>query len=412
MLMKNKKYCNGEKLILVLTAVLLSTFSIGRMNLYGNYIMIAITLAVIVIYVANNSGLLPYFIRKFHLYVGLFAAYCIMTSVWAINSKYAIEKGTTIFEILICTSIFYWIFNTFDNRVEKILKVIMYSGYIVMTYSFFSSGFLYVLRVLISGGRLDSSFDNVNMISFVCAISIIINLYFVMYDRVHIKDCILLIPTVVMVLACGSRKSLLILVLGIMLIYLFKIKSEGMTLKGIKYVLFLCLTILLFVIATTSAYLSGIMGRMDGLIALITGNGRVDHSALLRQQMVELGISIFKHNPIGGIGIGCPRILTYSTFGTNSYLHNNYAELLAGGGIFGFLLYYLPFMRVFLSLWKARKAKLNNESHVILVLYLCMFIADYGMVSYYSKLHYFLLLAGFMCVEYITERELLLFQDE
>ena len=392
-----------EKFILVLSTILLSTFSIGRMNIYSSYFMIIITGVVTLLHAYNNKGKIKLFFRKMQIFVGLFALYCFLSAIWAINSMYAIEKGVTIFEILICVSVFYWTFSTFSNPIYKVLKVIMWSGYIVMAYSFLSAGILHVLRVLITRGRLDSTFDNVNMISFVCVISIIINVFFAIYEKLHIYDILLLFSTIILVAGCGSRKSLLILVIGILLVYVFKIMSEGLTLKGLKYVLLMILALISFAVAASSAYFSGIMGRMEGLIAAITGTGTVDHSTWLRQQMILLGLAIFQKHPIGGIGIGCPRILAYSTFGTNSYLHNNYAELLAGGGALGFVIYYAPYIYLLIQLWKNRKLKFFQETHIILIIYFCMFVADYGMVSYYSKLHYFLMVVGFMCVDYMKE---------
>lgn len=90
---------------------------------------------------------------------------------------------------------------------------------------------------------------------------------------------------------------------------------------------------------------------MEGLLAMVTGNGEIDHSAQVRQDMFKLGISIFKDNPIFGIGMGQCSYLYTKYIGHDCYLHNNYAELLANGGVVGTYLFY----RIYLSVIKTKK---------------------------------------------------------
>lgn len=50
----------------------------------------------------------------------------------------------------------------------------------------------------------------------------------------------------------------------------------------------------------------------------------------------------------------------------DAYLHCNYIELLCGGGLIGFLLYYIMYIYIGVSLWKLRNI---DKKLLCLVLY-------------------------------------------
>ena len=90
------------------------------------------------------------------------------------------------------------------------------------------------------------------------------------------------------------------------------------------------------------------MERMEGLIALFTGEGVIDSSSNVRSELQEIGFSTMLEHPFG-IGIGCPHILALQKTGYDFYLHCNYAEIAAGGGYIGLnsvLFYIFSFFQV------------------------------------------------------------------
>ena len=56
---------------------------------------------------------------------------------------------------------------------------------------------------------------------------------------------------------------------------------------------------------------NGINERMEGLIALLTQKGKIDHSTFLRQEYIKLGIKLFKDNFLFGIGMDNTYLTTY-----------------------------------------------------------------------------------------------------
>ena len=82
-----------------------------------------------------------------------------------------------------------------------------------------------------------------------------------------------------------------------------------------------------------------------------------------------------------------------------TYLHNNYIEILASGGIVGFVLYYAPYAIALVSLLK-RVFKDRDRAPVVvitLVLLITRLIGHLGIVLYYSKIEY-IFIALLICV--------------
>ena len=89
-------------------------------------------------------------------------------------------------------------------------------------------------------------------------------------------------------------------------------------------------------------------------------------------------------------------------YGNAHYLHNNYMEMLACGGIVGFLIHYWIYvylLRVYIKNFKHHEKEFN----ICFVLLIFKLIMDIGAVSYYSKTTYFYLLLFIMGVTKIKE---------
>jgi len=111
--------------------------------------------------------------------------------------------------------------------------------------------------------------------------------------------------------------------------------------------------------------------------------------------MVEIGLKTFLDHPLFGIGIGNSRELTVVYLGWETYLHNNFVELLASGGIVGFLLYYAMYLYLISVFWRCRK-QYNEEYAICLTLLLVLLVLDFGRVSYYTKTQYVFLMVMFL----------------
>lgn len=386
-----------DKVIWGLTTLLFSSFCIYNTSIFGNYILFGITVIVALLLAVKNKGHFPVVIDKFQGKVATFGAFCIISSIWSLSANDAIVKGVTVFEILLCLSVFYSYYSNTFNAVDRLLKSIIWGGYIICIYTFIYTGIDVIFSTLISGGRLDSSFDNINTIGALMAICAVLTVYYTAYEGIKLSN-LLIVPVIALVAASGSRKALLILVSGIILVFFLRQFSTGKKSGSLRFLLFLALLFVLVYILAETGIFSGISTRMDGLLALITGEGSIEHSAWLRQQYAILGITIFLQHPILGIGIGNAHIINSQNYGLDTYLHNNYAELLASGGLVGFCVFYSIYVFFAVNLLKNRRIK-NKETQILLILIFALLFSDMGLVSYYSKRTYFYFMIIFLYIK-------------
>lgn len=386
----------SDKFVWILTAVLYACFSIMNTDPIWSSLSLILITGIVAIITAMKYGTKRLRFTSYHFDVLVFAAFFFISTLWSIKPSDAIERGTTVIELCLCMSVFMWAFSNIHNSFLFLLKAIMYGGFVVTIYTFIFVGISDIMFIVATGSRLESSFDNVNAIGLTCAISLILSVFFLL-EKKNWLIIFLDIPTIILLSACGSRKAMLVTILGCFAIYLFHNRS----LNKVAFIFKILFSfILLFVIVhllSEMTIFAGITGRMEGLIALITGSGEVDHSAQVRQDMVNLGISIFKDNPILGIGMGSAHVYTLKYIGHDCYLHNNYAEILADGGIVGAVLYY----RIHLNIVKKLRNSscLNTQEGIlILILMFCLLVSDLGMVSFYSKLYYFFFMVFYIYI--------------
>lgn len=401
----------SEKIIWYLTVSLFSLFYIFDTNVWIGVILIAITAAVFCVSAVQTKGKIRIKIQAYHGLVLLFALYCMASALWAWDFQLSINRGITIVELLICTSVFY-IYYENKNSICPLINVIMWSGYLVTVYAFLFYGVQLISSIISSSSRLDNSFANVNSIGMLAAFSIILSTFNLIYMKKRLTvDFILNFPCIIMIAATGSRKALVLMIMGIGLLVFVKFYNRNLIKTMIQWLFVgIVLVFILYLLYSLSIF-DGVKERMAGLIALVTGKGEVDHSAWIRQQYIYIGLEQFKKTPIFGIGIANSGLLLLQQFERNTYLHNNYVELLATGGLVGTLLYYSMYLYCIVMIIKYRKLH-NPYSIICLILIFCQLVMDYGAVSYYSKSTYFYLMTYCIHIQNLkTNRRNMLYEN-
>ena len=336
-------------------------------------------------------GYITFHFETLHKYMLIWALFIFSSSMWAINSSYSIEKGATIIELLICITLIYE--SYYYSGIHRLLKILMWSGFIVSIYTITFVGTATLSTALETGVRLDNNYANINTIGMVASTSVIICIYFWLFIKKNL-DILFCIPSIYIIAASGSRKAFIMLIISLLIITYLYMKKKSQNGISIQNIVLIILSIILLTLAAfflfQSDLFSGTLMRMDGIINSITGKGDVDSSTELRAYFRMLGWSQFFKTPILGIGIGNGRILALNSTGLDCYLHCNYAELAATGGIIGLVLYYWIYIKIF---WIEMKFYTKEPlAALILLLVVLNLIMDYGAVSYYSKTTYFMLM--------------------
>ncbi len=211
---------------------------------------------------------------------------------------------------------------------------------------------------------------------------------------------IILVGLVVASLLSGSRKSLLAMMIYFVGIIAFSSYAKE---KGSTFVKLVIMGVFLFVayicLMEVDALYSSIGHRLESLLDFAFEDAEGDSSIISRMNMIEIALELFGKNPLLGSGLNAFKYATY--YGT--YSHNNYVELLSGGGIVGVLLYYVPivcFLIVAIKNWSAQK----SGAIVPMLMIMVFLINDYGGVSYFSITdHAFLAMA--IGLTYLNSKE-------
>lgn len=393
-----------ESLIWILTVALLSSFSVFNTETFGRYVLIGVTVLMVLLSAADNDGKIYLHFGMFQLMTGLFAAFVFFSAVWAWNSSDAIIKGSTIVQIILCMTVFYSYFLR-KGDVDSLISAVMWAGYVVAFYITFTIGFSVIISGINSGNRLETDVDNVNTLGMLAAISVVITVYQVVIKK---SKNILAIGSaifgIVITAASGSRKALVMLILGSVFVFLFKYVSKDIFMSVVKVAVFAVVAFFVVRWLLSLPVFSVVNSRMETMInSFLDNGGKVDHSTWEREQFRIVGINQFKETPILGIGIGNSHFLTSRYFGKDTYLHNNFVELLSCGGIIGFTIYYSIYLYCFVKLFKVRNS--SPCVKMLLILMILLLIMDYGMVSYYSKAQYFYFMMFFIAAKVYDKKE-------
>lgn len=378
-------------LVLLLTILLQSAFIIMNNDTMGGYVMLCITIIVLFFVLFNKNIHKIIYFEKFHKGVFLFGLYCMVTSLWAIDYDASLTKSITIFEILICMSVLYTYYS-YDDNIDNLLLTIVWTGSIIAIYSLYYYGYTFIVNTALLGERLENDFANINAVAMKCSLSIVIALYFFLYKK-KLYPLAISSVSIIIIAASGSRKAFVMLVIGVVMLFLLKSSSKSLMKTMIKGVV-LCLILFIGLkMLQDVALFSTINERMEGLIALVTGEGVVDSSSDKRALYIQEGIDQWYKTPILGIGIANSYLFNSS----QTYTHNNYVELLSCGGVVGFLFYYSIYFYLIKNIWNNRSLDKTRAMLMLLIIGITL-VTDYGSVSYYSKSTYFTLMVMFLYV--------------
>ena len=388
-----------HRIIWCLTVFLLVCFLVFDTYSWGKYVLFIVSALIFVLSSVPHKGVASIRTGKYQFFLGGFAIYAFASSLWAIDSTDSLVKAKTLFSILICFTLIYVYYVELDN-IDSVLRAVMWSGYIVALYSISFYGLSNImLASQAASARLNNEYTNINSIGMACAISCVIQFSELQYKSKGKWTSIFMIPAIVVIAATQSRRALVFAIGGVFALLIIKNMDNRDFMKSlIKIVAAVLLAIVAFSVLSQLDIFSGVTERMTSLMSAVTGEGKVDSSTIKRNNMISLGIEWWIKNPICGIGIGNPHIINARYMNFDAYLHNNYVELLCGGGIVGLVLYYSMHIYIILNLIRYRWIDKHDFS-ICIVWLILMLSMDYGIVSYYDKTSWFYLMIQFINIQ-------------
>ena len=392
-MINTKKLC--DKTIWLLTLWWIVAIYLFTQETWGRYCYFMASAAVFILTAVKRHGKVNLRIRAYHLYMIAFALFCGLSAVWAREPAAAISKCQTIILTIVCCSMMYPFYEE-QESIEQLVTMLMWAGYFVALYSIQKFGLSTLLTATVSRNtRMEFGYNNSNTIGMICALSIVIQVYKIIYGERSLWS-FLMVPTIVVVAASQSRKALILMPVGVMMVMLLKNAGNKNVVKGfVKAVFSIAVLVIVIIGLSQLSIFNGMNERMERMFNSFTGEGIVDNSSIVREKMREAGIAQFFKTPLVGIGIGGSGSITETAIGLRTYLHNNYVELLACGGILGTLLYYIPYISC-LRVFRKKKNIRNRQTVICITIMFVLLVMDYGLVSYYDKLQYFYVMMFFI----------------
>lgn len=365
---------------------------------FSKYIMGICSMLIALYALALNGENLRIRLDTFHLYTSVFLIFCFISTFWAVNTDFTLEKSIVILRILVVIFLIYLYYQY--RSVDDLLIVAMIGGYIVCVIVLLDQGLMVYLNGILNGIRIENeNYINANTLGMLSASSIVINFYYLIYKKKIKLWYLLSIAAFICMLGSSSKKSILLLISGCLLLAILKNIDNKQFLKSVFRVLSICLfaIFLIYILSKTRA-LQLLSNRFEYLFNYLLGKGEADHSTLERVAMMKAGIRTFKDHMFLGVGIDNPKLFNVKQV----YLHNNYIELLAGGGIIGFALYYSMYLYLLYSMYKYRSLR-TPEFDICLTLLIIHLILEYAYVSYFNKETYFYFMIFFFEVERLKQ---------
>lgn len=362
----------------------------------SNYAFILFVISVLFWFFRCNEGKFSTTNLKIYLPILLFS---IITIPLAISSSLASEKAITLLKLIVLAAL---INNCFihDGNPNFILLCVMLAGLAVSISVIREYGYANILAGLLSGNRIGREVLQLNYLgryTYMCAITAF---YFAYYKKVRITYLFCAIGTLIC-FASQSRQSIITLIITFAILYLIKDFSKK-KINNILKILAIIVVALIFIRLPT---LESVWKRLSSGLMTINVNYGGSESDLKRIYMIQFGLQTFLKNPVFGIGLGNVRCVVSGIISEYRYLHNNYVELLACGGILGFIAYYSIYFKAFKNIrYHLKNTALYKDEVVIsLVLLIGQLVLDFFVVSYYSKLQYIIFFFVFIVISRCKE---------
>lgn len=350
----------------------------------SNIIFMALIVVMSLQILSTNNFRLP-----IHLLIFLpFVIYSFVSCLWSQRPSETFTRSITLLELVVLQILLAWYLERTKETVNYIYGIAV-AGILIAIYVISTYGIVRLKNMVADDMRVGGEIVNENTLAIFFALAAVILFFFYIETRKNIY-LPLALGLVVLNVITGSKKGLMDLAIGIFLTLFFaSINDTGKKMRLLKWTFTILGVIIAIYFAWKLPVFDVVKERFELMFGFLSGKSSIiDYSTRERKRMIEEGMQQFYKTPILGIGIGATSSLTMQFLGRATYLHNNYVELLASGGLIGTALYYI-------ALIKIAKNNLSNciqsfPNQCSLIIIIIMIINDMAAVQYFSKLTFIL----------------------
>lgn len=315
------------------------------------------------------------FINPFCISYAIFGAWSLMNIFFghAIDKNVAIEMTMT----LALNCVFIFVFTQYCGVMKNPVDILnVYKNICIFASCIFC---VVGLPGVLSGERLSVLGINSNVIGTFAAYSLIVHIYEIYRkEHVSVEDVLIFVLFVLVMLFSGSRKALIIPIIGWYVMLCFR-KPR----KFIKYTVIAMLLVVISIVASLNVeFLYNIIGyRIEPILLFLQGLDYEETSLMTRSHFIQYAWENSQDSMMWGHGLDCFRTLPKAY---DTYSHCNYLEILFSTGVIGILIYYGTSV---IALVKANKALRYKKKDVELLLawIIPYLVCDFFSVTYFTR---------------------------
>ena len=314
-----------------------------------------------------------------------FVALALISTTYAPDESKAMQLAISVIQVVLFGNLLLPYFRDLEANIHIFLYGVMIAAFVLLFRIVISTP----IEVLLKTRWGNTVAINANQVGLVLAFGSLVSLYYGITSR----KLIFLLPALIFALSSlfsGSRKAIVIIVLGSLILVLLTRKATVSSILELSILLFVLFGFLYLSFSWDP--LHNVLGkRIETLISFFTKN-TTDGSTSVRFEMICKGWEMAKQRPILGYGLASFAELA----GYGFYAHNNYIELLFSLGIVGFLWYYIFIIKLgvhaIIQLFSGKKNKLLV---LVIAFIVVLMVDDIGRVRYYNEFSHMLFVLGY-----------------
>jgi len=264
--------------------------------------------------------------------------------------------GITLAKLLIVGTLLYnYLFST--KKKDYILSALVVAGITVSLVTILYYGPAEYVSSIKMGARMGGHLYAINQVGCILAVSSLTAIWFALF-RKKWWDIFPAILCLFVSIGTGSRAA--ILTFGVGLVVLLFLRAKGIF-RLIVPVALVALVIIGYILLELPVF--GVLhDRLQSFLQVFKG-GSTDGSTSVRIEMVKWGWQQFLKTPIFGIGFSAGLTVMQQHGNGLEFFHNGFIEILVGGGLIGFILYYFLF---FYPLYKLAVPALKGDDCAVI----------------------------------------------